>query len=58
MNDVYLQLVSVQSSAMDMEMKKKNKRNFPDGIIRHQFLNLLVKVLKDKYIVRSNFFLN
>ncbi len=53
MNDVYLQLVSVQSAAIDLELKKKNKKNFPDGIIRHQFLNLLVKVVKDKYTLRS-----
>ena len=53
MDIVLLQLTAVQSAAIDMELKKKFKKNFPDGLIRHQLLNLLVKVVKDKYIMRG-----
>jgi hypothetical protein len=53
-NDVFLQDISVKSTKIDIEAKKEDKRNLPDGIIRHQFMNLLVKVVKDKYLTRSN----
>ena len=43
-----LKLKSVKA-ADNEEIKKKNK-NIPEGIVRHQFLNLLVKVAIDKYV--------
>jgi hypothetical protein len=56
-NDVFLQDISVKSTKIDLEAKKEDKRNIPDGIIRHQFMNLLVKVVKDRYVSRSKLFL-
>jgi hypothetical protein len=52
-NDVFLQDILVKSTIIDLESKKEDKRNLPDGIIRHQFMNLLVKVTKDRYLTRS-----
>jgi hypothetical protein len=58
-NDVFLQDISVKSSKIDLEAKKtEDKRNIPDGVIRHQFMNLLVKVVKDRYLTRSKKDLN
>ena len=53
-NGVLLQEKGVKANLLDKEERTKNKnKNVPDNIIRHQFLNLLVKVAKDKYITRS-----
>lgn len=43
-----LKMQSVKS-ADNEETKKKNK-NVPEGIVRHQLMNLLVKVGIDKYV--------
>lgn len=54
-NGVYLQERTVKANPLDKDERTKNKnKNIPDNIIRHQFLSLLVKVAKDKYIVRCN----
>ena len=47
-NDVLVKVTEVKSNAIDKQEKKQNK-NIPDNIIRHQFLMLLVKIAKDKY---------
>ena len=47
-NDVLVKVTEVKSNPTDKQEKKQNK-NIPDNIIRHQFLMLLVKVAKDKY---------
>ncbi len=54
-NGFLLQDKAVKSTLIDRDEKVKNKnKNIPDNLIRHQFLNLLVRVAKDKYITRSN----
>lgn len=53
-NGVLLQEQTVKSNPLDKAERSNNKnKNVPDNIIRHQFLSLLVKVAKDKYITRS-----
>jgi len=53
-NGVLLQEKAVKANLIDKEEKTKNKnKNIPDNIIRHQFMNLLFKVARDKYTVRS-----
>ena len=47
-NDVLVKVTEVKSNATDKQEKKQNK-NIPDNIVRHQFLMLLVKIAKDKY---------
>ena len=47
-NDVLVKVTEVKSNVVDKQEKKQNK-NIPDNIIRHQFLMLLVKIAKDKY---------
>lgn len=50
-NDVYLQEKGLKNSLIDKEERTKNKnKNIPDNLIRHQFMGLLVKITKDKYI--------
>ncbi len=50
-NSVFLQARSIKANPLDMTERVKNKnKNIPDNIIRHQFMNLLVKVAKDKYL--------
>lgn len=46
-----LKLQGVKSQDNE-EIKKKNK-NIPEGIVRHQFMNLIVKVSIDKYINKT-----
>jgi hypothetical protein len=53
-NDVILQQTSIINALIDKEERTKNKnKNLPDNIVRHQFLSLLVKMAKDKYMSRS-----
>ena len=54
-NGVLLQERVVKVLDKEERNKTKNK-NLPDNIIRHQFLNLLVKIAHDKYITRCKFF--
>ena len=49
-NNVFLTQKSVCGNLLDKEEKKNGNRYLSDNIVRHQFLNLLVKVSKDKYI--------
>ena len=49
-NNVYLTQKIVCGSLVDKEDRKKKNKNLSDNIVRHQFMNLLVKVSKDKYI--------
>ena len=50
-NNVYLQQKVVVGNLVDKEDKKKKNKNISDNnIIRHQFMNLLVKTAKDKYV--------
>lgn len=43
-----LKMQSVKSS--DSEETRKKNKNIPEGIVRHQLMNLLVKVAIDKYV--------
>lgn len=53
MNIVFLQETSIKGNLLDKEERTKNKnKNLPDNIVRHQFLSLLVRIAKDKYITR------
>ena len=50
-NNVYLQQKVVVGNLIDKEDKKKKNKNLSENnIVRHQFMNLLVKTAKDKYI--------
>ena len=49
-NNVYLTQKVVCGNLTDKEDRKKGNKNLCDNIVRHQFMNLLVKVAKDKYI--------
>jgi hypothetical protein len=54
-NGVLLQARAVKASQIDMQERVKNKnKNIPDNIIRHQFMSLLVRVARDKYITQCN----
>lgn len=55
MNIVFLQETSIKGNLVDKEERTKNKnKNLPDNIVRHQFLSLLVRIAKDKYVTRCN----
>ena len=49
-NNVFLTQKTVCGSLIDKDDRKKKNKNLSDNIVRHQFMNLLVKVSKDKYI--------
>ena len=50
-NNIYLQQKVVVGNLLDKEEKKKKNKNLSENnIVRHQFMNLLVKTAKDKYI--------
>ena len=47
-NDVLVKLTETKNNSIDKK-EKKNNPNIPDNIIRHQWMQLLVKISKDKY---------
>ena len=49
-NNVYLQQKVVVGNLLDKEDKKKKNKNLSDNLVRHQFMNLLVKTAKDKFV--------
>ena len=49
-NNVYLQQKVVVGNLLDKEDKKKKNKNLSENIVRHQFMNLLIKSAKDKYV--------
>ena len=49
-NNIYLTQKTVCGNLLDKEDRKKNNKNLSDNIVRHQFMNLLVKSAKDKYV--------
>ena len=49
-NNVYLQQKVVVGNLVDKEDKKNKNKNLGENIVRHQFMNLLVKAAKDKYV--------
>jgi hypothetical protein len=49
-NNIYLQEKVVVGNLLDKEDKKKKNKNLPENIVRHQFMNLLIKAAKDKYV--------
>ena len=52
-NGILLQARAIRANPLDMTERVKNKnKNIPDNIIRHQFLSLLVRVAKDKYVTQ------
>jgi hypothetical protein len=52
-NGVLLKDKEVKAAQIDKEERTKNRnKNVPDNLIRHQFMNLLVKVAKDRYMIR------
>ena len=48
--DIFLTQKIVCANILDKEDKRKGNKNLSDNIVRHQFMNLLVKAAKDKYI--------
>ena len=52
-NGFLLQDKAVKSTLVDSDDKVNNKnKNITDNLIRHQFLGLLIRVAKDKYVTR------
>ena len=50
-NNIFLVETAICSSLIDKEERtKNNNKNLCDNLVRHQFMSLLVKVPKDKYI--------
>ena len=49
-NNVYLTQKTVCGNLLDKEDRKKNNKNLSDNIVRHQFMSLLVRAAKDKYV--------
>ena len=49
-NNIYLTQKTVCGNLVDKEDRKKNNKNLSDNVVRHQFMNLLVKSAKDKYV--------
>ena len=50
-NNIYLTQKVVCGNLLDRDEKINNKnKNLSDNIVRHQFMNLLVKAAKDKYV--------
>ena len=49
-NNIYLQEKVVVGNLLDKEDKKKKNKNLGENIVRHQFMNLLIKAAKDKYV--------
>ena len=50
-NNIYLQQKVVVGNLIDKEDKKKKNKNLSENnLVRHQFMNLLVKAAKDKYV--------
>ena len=49
-NNIYLTQKTVCGNLVDKEDRKKNNKNLSDNVVRHQFMNLLVKAAKDKYV--------
>ena len=55
-NGILLQARAIRANPLDMTERVKNKnKNIPDNIIRHQFLSLLIRVAKDKYVTQCNY---
>jgi len=52
-NDVLIQASTVKGAEIDERVKMKNK-NFPNNIIRHQFLLLLVKISTSQNVITNN----
>ena len=50
-NDVFLQEKGIKNNPLDKDERTKNKnKNLPDNIVRHQWMGLLVRIAKDKYM--------
>ena len=49
-NNIFLTQKTVCGNLLDKEDKKKNNKNLSDNIVRHQFMSLLVRAAKDKYV--------
>ena len=49
-NNVFLQQKVVVGNLVDKEDRKKKNKNLGENVVRHQFMNLLVKSAKDKYV--------
>lgn len=49
-------LLKVETVKMaDLEEKKKKNKNVPDNLVRHSFLNFLIKLAIDKYITNCKY---
>ncbi len=51
----FLYLKAAETVNLDREERKKNKL-LPDNLVRHQFMNFLVKVAKDKYFLKQQIY--
>ena len=49
-NNVYLVETGICANPIDKDEKKNGNKNLGENLVRHQFMALLVKVSKDKYI--------
>lgn len=52
-NNIFLTVKVVCGNLLDRDEKINNKnKNLSDNVVRHQFMNLLVKASKDKYVMQ------
>jgi hypothetical protein len=49
-NDVFVTQKALVGNLIDKNDRKNGNKMLSDNIVRHQFMNLLVKVAKDKYV--------
>ena len=49
-NNIFLVQKTVCGNLLDKEDRKNNNRNLSDNLVRHQFMSLLVRAAKDKYV--------
>lgn len=49
----FMYIKAGETANIDKEERKKNKL-LPENLVRHQFMNFLVKVAKDKYFIKTN----
>ena len=49
-NNIYITQKTVCGNIIDKEDRKKGNKFLSENLVRHQFMNLLVKAAKDKYV--------
>lgn len=50
--DYNINFLFLQETTVKAFDKGKKYKYLPDNLVRHQFMNLLIKISKDKYVLR------